>query len=96
MLLKRLSIPEDQGSRPSTCSSMSAFKGTLHQPVASPSHTPSEIDADLAHFPLSPSDSTAHQYELLKAINPPEEQINGTITLCHAILRYQQRHPELL
>jgi hypothetical protein len=33
---------------------------------------------------------------MIEAIFPPKDQINGTITLCCAILRYQQWHLELL
>jgi hypothetical protein len=59
-------------------------------PASEPSPTPSEIDRDLAQFPPSPPESTAEaQHVELKAALPPNEQINGTITLCQAIRRYR-------
>jgi hypothetical protein len=65
-------------------------------PGPEPSPTPLEIEEDLAYFPPSPPDTVAEiQHEIMEAISPPPTQINGTITLCHAILRYQQTHPEL-
>ena len=77
---------------------MSGFEGAVshyEDASASPSPTPSQIDADLARFPPSPADSEVVRHEIMEATASPPDQINGTITLCKAILCYQQAHPEL-
>jgi hypothetical protein len=74
---------------------MSGPKGEL-LPIPEPSPTPSEIEEDLACFSPSPPNLVAEiQHKITEAIAPPPTQINGMITLCHAILWYQQSHPEL-
>ena len=75
---------------------MSGFEGAVnHYETNSPSPTPSQIDADLAHFPPSPADSEVVRYQIMEATAPPPDQINSTIVLCKAILQYCQRNPEL-
>jgi hypothetical protein len=86
MLLERLSGTESQENLPLAHSSMSGLEGTLQRATPSPSPTPLEIDEDLACFPHTPSDSV--HYEITEAIFSPKDQINRTIILCHAILRY--------
>ena len=70
---------------------MSGFEGVVSRyedASASPSPTPSQINADLACFPPSPADSEAVRYQVMEATTPPLDQINGTIALCKAILCY--------
>ena len=70
---------------------MSGFEGAVscnEDASTSPSPTPSQINADLAHFPPSPADSEVVRYQIMEATAPPADQINGTIALCKAILRY--------
>ena len=70
---------------------MSGFEGAVscyEDASASPSPTPSQIDADLAHFPPSPADSEVVRHEIMEATALPPDQINGTIALCKAILCY--------
>ena len=70
---------------------MSGFKGVVSRyedASASPSPTPSQIDADLAHFPPSPADSEVIRHQVMEATAPPPDQINSTIALCKAILCY--------
>ena len=77
---------------------MSGFEGAVshyENASASPSPTPSQIDADLACFPPSPANSEVVRYQIMEATNPPPDQINSTIALCKAILHYQQAYPEL-
>ena len=77
---------------------MSGFEGAVscyENTSASPSPTPSQIDADLTRFPPSPADSEIVRAQIIEATEPPPDQINGTIALCKAILRYRQAHPEL-
>ena len=98
-LLERISSPSGLAHTPSPQSSMSGFEGAVsHNEDAStsPSPTPSQIDANLACFPPSPADSEVVCYQIMEATMPPADQINGTIALCKAILRYRQSHPKLL
>ena len=97
-LLERISGPSGLAHTPSPQSSMSGFEGAVscyEDASASPSPTPSQIDADLAHFPPSPADSEVVRHEIMEATASLPDQINGTIALCKAILRYRQAHPEL-
>ena len=97
-LLERISGPSNLAHTPSPQSSMSGFEGAVSRykdTTASPSPTPSQIDEDLACFPPSPADSEVVHTQIIEATEPPPDQINGTIALCKAILRYRQAHPEL-
>ena len=95
-LLERISSPSSLAHTPSPQSSMSGFEGAvIRYESNSPSPTPSQIDTDLARFPPSPADSEVVHYQVMEATTPPPDQINGTITLCKAILRYRQVHPKL-
>ena len=95
-LLERISSPSGLVHTPSPQSSMSGFKGAIscYEP-ASPSPTPSQIDANLGCFPVSPPDSKVICYQIMEDTAPPPDQINSTITLCWAILCYRQSHPKL-
>ena len=97
-LLERISGPSGLAHTPSPQSSMSGFEGAVSRyedASTSPSPTPSEIEADLTRFPPSPADSEVVRTQIIEATTPPPDQINGTIALCKAILRYRQAHPEL-
>ena len=95
-LLERISGPSSLAHTPSPQSSMSGFEGAvIHYESNSPSPTPSQIDTDLACFPPSLADSEVVHYQVMEATTPPPDQINGTIALCKAILRYRQVHPKL-
>ena len=93
---KRISSPSSLAHTLSPKSSISGFKGAVsrYEP-ASPSPTPSQINANLAQFPPSSANSEAIHYQIIEDTAPPLDQINGTIALYKAILQYHQSHPEL-
>ena len=95
-LLKRISRPEGQENMPSPQSSLLGFKGTVscYTPHHSPTPTPSEVEADLAHFPPSPPESNTLQAEILEATHPPRAQIDTIVALCKAIFYYKRDHPD--
>ena len=95
-LLERISSPSSLAHTLSPQSSILGFEGAVSRyKSGSPSPTPSEINANLARFPPSPADSEAVRYQIMEATEPPPDQINSTIALCKAILRYCQSHPKL-
>ena len=91
-LIERISGLEGQETTPSPHSSLSAFKGDVHQEKATP--TPSEIKEDLSCFPPSPPEIEGVRVIVFEAANPSQSQINATIALCKAIISYKVANPE--